>query len=199
MEAAVADGRVTDLSTLEHFLNGRLATNGLCDAALAVAACCTFSDWPTLDAEAAARCPSPALRAASRAEGRGLVRAARSMWPDRELDFDAVPGEEGPMWSCALGTVARVAGLAAPLAAVAAAQASITGPAWACVRLLGLDPYQVAALLARLTTAVDHIARSAVDCVVGATTLRDLPSGSAPIQEIAAENRESWEVRLFVS
>ena len=38
--------------------------------------------WDLLDAEADARTPSPAQRAASRRQGRALLRAARVAWPD---------------------------------------------------------------------------------------------------------------------
>ena len=38
--------------------------------------------WSEIDAEADARTPSPAQRAASRRQGRALLRAARVAWPD---------------------------------------------------------------------------------------------------------------------
>jgi urease accessory protein len=38
--------------------------------------------WDLLDAEADARAPSPAQRAASRRQGRALLRAARVAWPE---------------------------------------------------------------------------------------------------------------------
>jgi urease accessory protein len=38
--------------------------------------------WDLLDAEADARTPSPAQRAASRRQGRALLRAARAAWPE---------------------------------------------------------------------------------------------------------------------
>jgi urease accessory protein len=41
-----------------------------------------FDFWAELDAEADARTPSPAQRAASRRQGRALLRAARVAWPD---------------------------------------------------------------------------------------------------------------------
>ncbi|MGH3387259.1 MAG: urease accessory protein UreF, partial [Actinomadura sp.] len=42
--------------------------------------------WARLDAEADARTPSPAQRRASRAQGRALLRAARTTWPHPALD-----------------------------------------------------------------------------------------------------------------
>ena len=44
--------------------------------------CDGFDFWDELDAEADARTPSPAQRAASRRQGRALLRAARVAWPD---------------------------------------------------------------------------------------------------------------------
>ena len=64
------------------YLRGRLATVGCVDAALAVAAWTQTPDWLPVDAEAAARCPSPALRRVSRMQGRG-PGARRSAHVDR--------------------------------------------------------------------------------------------------------------------
>ncbi|MCU1455669.1 MAG: urease accessory protein UreF, partial [Acidimicrobiales bacterium] len=62
LERAVLDGRVTDIVTLGRFLEGRLRTAGLTDAALAVAARNNADPlgWTRLEAEAAARTASPA-------------------------------------------------------------------------------------------------------------------------------------------
>ena len=86
LEPAVAAGSVADLDGLTGFLRGRLATAGLVSAGLAAAACQhaaqaadgELSRWPELIAEAAARTPSPAQRRASCAQGRALMRAAKS-------------------------------------------------------------------------------------------------------------------------
>jgi urease accessory protein len=200
IEAAVSDGRVTEVATLAAYVEGRLFSNGLCDASLAAAACAGVGPAAVLCAEAAARCPSPALRAASRAEGRGLLRVARSMWPSSSIDeLVEAAGAAGPMWSIALGTVAGAAGLSVLQASTAAAYSSISGPAWAAVRLLGIDPYGVAGMLATLATSVDGVARRAVELAQRASSLRELPAPATPLQEIAAEARERWEVRLFVS
>jgi urease accessory protein len=60
IEAAVMAGRVTGADTLEAFLAGRLATAGRVAAGLAAAAAAGVHDLERLDAEAAARMPSPA-------------------------------------------------------------------------------------------------------------------------------------------
>jgi urease accessory protein len=195
LEAAVASGRVRDLAGLDGFLRGRLATCGLVTAAFAAKACatagCARTDaWSDLDAGLDARTPSPALRRASRAQGRALLRAGRAMWTLPATGRDL----HHPV---ALGIVAAAAGLGAREAATAAAHGTVTGPASAAVRLLGLDPYGVHALLARLAGDCDRIAASAVarlDDPIDA-----LPAAGAPLLDIGAEVHASWEVRLFAS
>ena len=112
-------GTVTGLASLEAFLRGRLRTAGLVAAGIAAAACAhsaraghagerepgpgnwnqplvhsdSFDFWGAIDAEADARTPSPAQRAASRRQGRALLRAARIAWPeDRGLADLAAAG-----------------------------------------------------------------------------------------------------------
>jgi urease accessory protein len=184
LEAACARGAVADLNDLEEFLRGRLATAGLVAAGFAAAACRDPDSWPELEAELDARTPSAALRKASRAQGRALMRAGRALWMvARE------PGD--PHHAVALGLVAAAAGLAPDHAALAAAYASITGPASAAVKLLSLDPYPVHALLARLADACEQTARDA--------STRELPAASAPLLDLDAEDHATWEVRLFAS
>jgi urease accessory protein len=83
-----------------------------------------------------------------------------------------------------------VAGAPPRLAARAAALATITAPASAAVRLLGLDPYAVHAVLARLAPLVEEIAAApheqlAADCALALDLLADVHARS--------------EVRLFAS
>jgi urease accessory protein len=187
LEAAVAAGRVRDMSTVESFLRGRLATTGRVNAAFAAAAAhAGLSTLVTLDAELDARTPSPALRRASRAQGRALVRAGRAMWA-----LPTIPGAPGPHHPIALGAIAGAAGLSGEQAALVAAYGSISGPASAAVRLLGLDPYPVHGLLARLATDCERVASSIVDGT--------LPAAGAPLLDISAEQHATWEVRLFAS
>lgn len=198
LEEAVAAGRVLDAADLSAYLRGRLATTGRVDAALAAAA------WPdramVVDAEAIARCPSPALRVAGRAQGRALLRVGRQMWPARSLEGLAGARPGGLMWPVALGAVASAAGLGAHDAALIGAQASVSGPAWAATRLLGLDPFAVATCLADLASVVDGEAAAAVTWAGAAEgDLRQLPAASAPLADIGAQHHAAWEVRLFAS
>jgi urease accessory protein len=184
LEEAVASGAVGDAATLEAWLFGRLRTTGRVEAAFAAAAAGGEASWDELDAELAARTPSQAQRAASRAQGRGLLRTARGAWPAPHLGV--VP--DAPLWPIALGAAARAAGLTPADAALAAATGSITGPAWAATRLLGLNPLDVASALARLAPAVEDAAAT-----------RGRPAYSAPLLEVGAEVHARWEVRLFAS
>jgi urease accessory protein len=204
LEAAVADGRVRDIDSLAGYLRGRLATVGRVDAHLAAVACAPDAPWGRLEAEAAARSPSPALRAASRSQGRGLLRVASGIWPGpglealREVSFGA------PMWPVALGSVAAAAGLSPLDAATAAGHGCVSGAAWAAVRLLGLDPFAVTAALAALCPAIDRQAAAAAAVAIAvavsdSAALRRLPASGGPIVEIAAEGHACWEVRLFAS
>jgi urease accessory protein len=229
LEAQVAAGRVKDVGGLDAFLRGRLATGGLVSAAFAAAACGDVSRAAELDAGLDARTPSPALRKASRAQGRALLRAGRAMWPTpvtagqaptvhqagtagrtsatgqantarhartAGLSPFAAVGRE-PHQPVALGILAAAAGLAPGEAAVAAAHGTVTGPASAAVRLLGLDPYAVHALLARLTSECDRIA--ALAAARYRDPVDDLPAAGAPLLDIGAEHHATWEVRLFAS
>ncbi|WP_345591153.1 urease accessory protein UreF [Streptomyces marokkonensis] len=213
LEAAVAEGRVSDPDTLEAFLRGRVTTSGAMAAAFAAAACSAFGGGPpktdgegregregriaVLDTEFEARTPAPALRATSRKLGRQLLRAARAIGSHPGLDAIATALPGGPHQPVALGATARALGLGPHAAAAAALHDAATGPATAAVRLLGLDPFAVHAVLARLAPDLDRLA-------AGATGHADAPAGElpaygAPLLDISAELHATWEVRLFAS
>ncbi len=143
-----------------------------------------------LDAEADARTPSPALRAASRQQGRGLVRVGRRAWPDPV--WDDVPAS--PHHPLALGVAAAVAGLTPRDAAAAAAYLSITGPATAAQRLLAMDPITVAVVTARLGAAVDEVSAAA-----GPDADGWLPAGTDPLLDLLAEVHADRTDRFFAS
>ncbi|WP_329128840.1 urease accessory protein UreF [Streptomyces sp. NBC_01476] len=199
-EAAVRDGRIRDAAGLAEFCRGRLHTTGLVAAALAAAATTGF-DPLALDEAADARTPSPALRAVSRRLGRQLLRAARAAWPDPALDQLAAARPRGAHQPVVLGSTARAAGLGPLDAAHVTAYESVSGPATAAVRLLSLDPFHAASVLARLAPDIDAVAEAAADAGVrtrgeGAAAL---PATSAPLLDLAAEHHATWPVRLFAS
>ncbi|MBP0450836.1 urease accessory protein UreF [Kitasatospora sp. RG8] len=196
-EAAVRAGRVHDGASMTAFLTGRLHTTGLVAAALAASAA-AGQDTAVLDAAAEARTPSPALRATSRRLGRQLLRAARAAWPHHRLDRIAEAFPRGAHQPVVLGTAALAAGVTPAQAASAAAYESVNGPATACVRLLGLDPYEVAAALARLAPQLDAVAATALEAALRGDP-DVLPAASAPLLDVYAEEHHSWKVRLFAS
>src|SRR5215207_2795652 len=164
VEQAIAAGVVHDPATLAAFLRRRLATAGAVAAGLAAAAC-GGADLAALDAEADARTPSPALRTASRQQGRGLVRVGRRAWPSDV--WDGLPAL--PHHPVALGVAAAAGGLTARDAAAAAAHLSVSGPATAAQRLLAMDPLTVAAVTARLAPDIDAVTEAAAGTLSAAT------------------------------
>ncbi|MEU7791860.1 urease accessory protein UreF [Micromonospora tulbaghiae] len=205
LEAAVAAGRVTDLATLEAFLTGRLATAGLVGAAFAAAAhravtlagsAVRGSALALLDAELDARTAAPALRTVSRRQGRALLRAGRAIWP--EASFDDLPSTPGGAHQpLVLGLLCAAAGLSRAETATVAVHGTVTGAAGAAVRLLGLDPYQVQALLVGLANLCDGTAAAATRAADDPP--ERLPAAAAPLADIHAEAHATWEVRLFAS
>jgi len=199
VEPATTAGTVTGLASLQLFLDGRLRTAGLMAAGLAAAACARAAEatkitWAELDAEADARTPSPAQRAASRRQGRALLRAARAAW--RESRWLGDLGRQ-PHHPVVLGAAAAATGMTPTDAARIAAYQAVAGPASAAVRLLGLDPMQAAAILARLTAEIDNVADAAAAHANG--PLADLPCPSAPALDLLAEAHARAGVRLFES
>ncbi|MGP3910302.1 urease accessory protein UreF [Nonomuraea sp. 10N515B] len=163
------------------------------------------SPWVRLDDEVDARTASPAQRDASRTQGRLLLRVARRVWPSDVLDELArtVPHPHHPI---ALGVAAHAAGATPEEAAMAAAYHAISGPATAAVRLLGLDPVAVHALLAAFAPDLIAVAAQAHLAATNAHPAphlapfwEALPAYSAPALDLLAEQHTQAEIRLFVS
>jgi urease accessory protein len=192
LEEAATSGRVHDLDSLRAFVVGRLATAGRVAAGVAAVACAGRCSADELDAEADARMASPALRDASRRQGRQLVRAASHAWPIRAA-------VESPHHAVAVGLVAAAARLGPVDAARWAAYDAVMTPATAAVRLLGLDPFSVSALVAGLAPAIDEVAAEAAAFAAGDRPLEELPCGAAPLLDLGAERHAVREVRLFAS
>ncbi|WP_433501322.1 urease accessory protein UreF [Sphaerimonospora sp. CA-214678] len=222
LEAAAAAGLVHDTATLAAFLTGRAATGGVTAAAFAAASCARFPDgaadaahppghggggngprpglgdvFGLLDVELDARIPSPALRAASRRLGRQFLRAALAMRPHPGLGALAGGPYGGPHQPIALGATAGALGLTPRAAAAAALHETVTGPATAAIRLLGLDPFAVHAILVRLAPELDELAHAAAGHALAPPDR--LPSPGAPLLDVLAEAHARWEVRLFAS
>jgi len=206
MEAAVMTGLVTDLASTEYFCRTRLRTSARVSAAFATASCRLFlnerGDVPAqltlLDTEYGARIPSEATRRASRELGRGLSRLLRSVIPEADLAtaFSRCAGP-APHQPLVLGAGVARAGGDPELAARAAALGACAGPASAAVRLLGLDPFAVQAMLARLAPEIDQIAAAAA--AAAAMPPASLPADGAPALDLLADYHRTAEVRLFAS
>ncbi|EWC60305.1 Urease accessory protein UreF [Actinokineospora spheciospongiae] len=199
LEEAVSRGLVRGERELPGFLLGRLRTAGELAAVFAAAAALLPTDWAGLDAELDARTPSPAQRTASRAQGRGTMRAGVRAWPSPVLDalLSAVPRPHHPI---TLGALTGVAGGSPADAAAVAGYLAVSGPASAAVRLLGLDPFAVNAMVADLSAELRTQATRAA--ATAALPAADLPAPGSPGLDLLAEahaRHHKEEVRLFAS
>ncbi|TDV41798.1 urease accessory protein UreF [Actinophytocola oryzae] len=198
LEEAASRGMVRTEADLPSFLRVRLHSAGALAAVFAAASAHLsargFTEWAEVDAELDARTPSAAQRAASRAQGRATARAAKMMGAPTEGLLAAVPR---PHHAVVLGVVASGTPEAA---ALAAAYLSVSGPASASVRLLGLDPLRVNGIVAGLAAGIEAVAADAVAVAHLAPAL--LPAPGAPGLDLLAEEHDRHhreEVRLFVS
>ncbi len=186
VEEAVASGLVRDVASVELYLRRRMRTSGLVAASLAAAVCAGELDPARAEAEADARTPAPAARAASRAQGRGLLRLAKQVWPQRDW---AVLGSR-PHVSTVFGVVGIAAAASPQEIATVVVYTTMTGAATAAQRLLALDPAAVAACTIRLAELCDAIAAEAVR---GPAALSD------PLQDVLAQRHPDREMPLFAS
>ena len=204
MESAVAQGWVSDADDVERFCRGRLQTAGRVAAAFAATAYRLWSDaaspdaWLDLDAAFGARTPSAATRQASRVMGSGLRRLLLATVPDQAVRIRqnwALCPRPAPHQVLVLGAATALTDGSARIAARAAATATCAAPASAALRLLGLDPYAMHAVTARLADEIEAIA----DAAAAVTDFADLPADSAPALELLADVHAISEVRLFAS
>jgi urease accessory protein len=230
LEEAAARGLVRREEDLPTFLRNRLRTAGALAAVFAAAsahhAVRGDADWPAMDEELDARTPSVAQRTASRAQGKATARAARmmveaSLTGAGSVVCSGVPGEPGllagaslaanpvsallavtprPHHPLILGALIGAGGGSPADAALAAAYLSISGPASASVRLLGLDPLLVNAIVAALGPEVAAVAEGAA--ASAHLEPADLPAPGSPGLDLLAEEHDRHhreEVRLFAS
>ena len=171
VEALVDRGLLRDVDDLALVLDARIRTAGLVAGAFAAVGALRPSDWPAWDAAIDVRTPSPALRAASRAQGVALLRTALAAWPaDPALNMLRAVLRH-PHHPLVLGAAAAAAGVTAAQAAALAPQAD----------RIAADATDAAAL----ATAADD-----PDL---------LPSDATPLPEILAELHDASEVTLFAS
>jgi urease accessory protein len=186
VEEAVTSGLVVDLATLRAYLRRRIRTQGLVTASLAAAVHSGALTPEAADRETDARTPASAARQASRAQGRGLLRLARRVWPDG--DWQALGTT--PHLAVAAGAVGKASGLTPEQTALSIVYTTMTGSATAAQRLLALDPADVAALTFELSSLCDEIAADAG---------KELADLSDPLLDVLAQRHSQRERPLFVS
>ncbi|MGB3356812.1 MAG: urease accessory UreF family protein [Mycobacterium sp.] len=189
IEEAVTSGLVVDLATLRAFLRRRIRTHALVTASVAAAVhtgVLSADAGGSGDCETDARTPAPAARQASRAQGRGLVRLARRVWPD--TGWDALG--RTPHLSVTAGAVGAASGLAPEHTALSVVYTTMTGSATAAQRLLALDPGDVAAVTFGLSQLCEETAAEA------SKGLADL---SDPLLDVLAQRHIERERPLFAS
>ncbi|WP_019855251.1 urease accessory protein UreF [Actinopolyspora mortivallis] len=206
LEEAVHRGTVTGPHELREFLRGRLHGAGRQAAVFAAAAAHAAARkaprrcWSELDTEYDARVPSPAQRAASRSQGRGTARAGRTAWPSPALR-ELMSVTDSPHHPLVVGVLVGASSLAGPKdAAAVVAYLSLSGPASAAVRLLGLDPFAANAAVAAFEADTERLARAAAR--TAGLPAAELPSTGAPALDLLAQahrKHHEEEVRLFAS
>lgn len=191
LEAAVAAGRVTDPSSLAAYIACRLWTTGRTDAGAArLAAAGVGAD--EVDEAWCTRTPSATARATARSLGRSLARTAARVVPDATVALD---DGRPPVQPVALGLVATAVGCSADEAALGSAHGAAATLAASGLRLLSLDPFDVAAVLHVLQPDIDATAASTADL----RSPDDLPHASSPLNEIDVEHQHAMTTRLFRS
>ncbi|MGQ0431513.1 MAG: urease accessory protein UreF [Microthrixaceae bacterium] len=190
LEAAVGAGRVHDTRSLAAYVTCRLWTSGRTDAAAARLAAAGVNP-DALDAAWCVRTPSAAARATSRSLGRALARTAARLVPEPIALADRRP----PVQPVAFGMLATAVGCTPDEAALASAHGVAATLSAAGLRLLSLDPFDVAAVLHDLRSEVDGVAVS----TFGLVAADDLPHASTPFAEIDVELQSALPTRLFRS
>lgn len=201
-ESAVHTGDVTDVASLRAFVDGRLATSGLVDAAFAAATCrqCAgdgLVDWTSLNDEYLARTTPPRLRLAARTLGRQLLRGGERAWRSARYAQARSALPAGVVQPLAMGIVAQAAGCSPDEAALCELHHLVATLSSGAVRLLGLDPFDVAALAASLVPELTRLAGLAASTADDHPS--ELPGDLGLLNDVLAEHHGTWEVRLFAS
>jgi urease accessory protein len=186
VEEAVTSGLLVDVATLRAYLRRRIRTQGLVTASVAVAVHTGALSVLDADRETDARTPSPAARKASRAQGRGLARLARRVWPNRDWESLGTT----PHFAVAAGAVGAASGLTPEHTALSVVYTTMTGSATAAQRLLALDPADVAVVTFELSALCDQTAAEAG---------KELADLSDPLLDVLAQRHSERERPLFVS
>lgn len=197
VEAAVRFGDVRDLATLERYLQGRLSTTGVVEAAFASAAWGADPErLDLLDVELDARLVAPRTREISRRLGRQTMRAVGAAWRCDRIDHLA-HASGGPHQPIVFGVAIAEAGAPVEDAAILVLHHLAAAVTSAAVRLLALDPIAVLTMQSRTTPLIDSLVADAV--IWRAAAPADLPAVGGALTEILAQDHAGWDARLFVA
>ena len=188
LEPAVRAG----LTDVPLFAAARLRTLAAVDAGTAVVArhvALAGGSLAHVDDAWAARTPSRPLREAARLTGRGYLRLAGRLWPDV---LRMLPGPVAPR-PVVVGVVGAVTGLEPAQVARLVGYDDVQTVASAALKLLPLDPAEVAQWVVALHGAVERLVVS----VAGLTAPDDIPDRGAPAVDVHAEQHRREEMRLF--
>jgi urease accessory protein len=191
LEPGLADG--LDPPGLPAYCRTRLATVTRTEAATAVVARHRVrieAPLEPVEAAWAARTPSDAMRATSRALGRGLLRLARRAWPEAVAGWSP---DDRPPRALVLGAVAAQAGLPAVDLARVVAYDDVQTVLAAALKLLPLDPADAASWCVGLLPDIDRFAED----LAALTETGDIPATGSPQIEAWAQAHARTTRRLF--
>lgn len=202
VEAAIDAGLVTGADDLAGWCAARLQAVGRIEAVLTVAGWREVTlpgperlGWALLAREVDARTPVAALRTVARSRGRGLLRVAEAAWGPLPLPDEA--RRAGLPLPLVLGAVAAATGCSAHDAGLLSATATVTEPAQAALRLLGLDPLAITRLAAELAGELTAVAEEAV--ALAAAPAEHWPATATPAFDLLAAAHAAQDARLFAS
>ncbi len=178
-------------------LTARARTTSLVEAGTAVVArhlaLAAPEDLPVVEAEWAARTPSPAQRDAARVLGRGLLRLADRLWPHSGPLALIASAAAHPPRALVLGAMAAEAGMEPLDLARLVVYDDAASAAAALLKLEPCDPAEVTVRVVETCAAVDDAVRGIAEL----TDPAEIPAASAPQAEEWAEAHTLLTRRLF--
>ena len=193
LEPAVARGLAA--RDVPAYLRARLETVARVEAATAVVARHHLAHGLGLspvETAWAARTPSAAMRTTSRTQARTFLRLAHRLWPG-DPALVALAGIARPSRGAAVAAAGAAAGLPATSLARLVGYDDVQTVCAAALKLMPLDPYEVAGWAHAALPFVEELART----VAPLTTPGDIPAAGAPQIEAWAEDHAATTRRLF--
>lgn len=128
--------------------------------------------------------------------GRQLLRPARGIWQSPGIDCVSV-APDGPHQALALGAIVAAAGGGPTDAAALSSHHLMAAVTSAGVRLLGLDPMDLAVVQERVGHQADALTRQALTWAEQDPA--DLPAWGGTLTEILGERHGTLDARMFVA